>query len=104
MINSMMCFQFGVQFECESQREKCPYSKFFWSVFSPNAGKYGPEKLQIRHFSHSGYSRVYVASVGHNSYEGSYGTSHKIKLYTLFLWYELVHSSFSVVSTVHGMY
>ena len=42
-------------------REKCPYSEFFWSVFSriwteygeisvfsPNAGKYGPEKLQIR--------------------------------------------------------
>ena len=26
-------------------REKCPYSEFFWSVFSPNAGKYGPEKL-----------------------------------------------------------
>ena len=41
-------------------RRKCPYSEFFWSVFSriqylsvfsPNAGKYGPEKLQIRiHF------------------------------------------------------
>ena len=45
-------------------REKCPYSEFFWpvfsriwteygeirsiSVFSPNAGKYRPEKLQIR--------------------------------------------------------
>ena len=41
-------------------REKCPYLEFFWfvfscfrseylylSVFSPNAGKYGPEKLQI---------------------------------------------------------
>ena len=44
-------------------REKCPYLKFFWSVFSrirteygeirsisvfsPNAGKYGPEKLRI---------------------------------------------------------
>ena len=28
-------------------REKCPYSEFFWSVFSTNAGKYGPEKLQI---------------------------------------------------------
>ena len=24
-------------------REKCPYSELFWSVFSPNAGKYGPE-------------------------------------------------------------
>ena len=29
-------------------REKCPYSEFFWSVFSPNAGKYGPEKLRKR--------------------------------------------------------
>ena len=39
-------------------REKCPYSEFFWSVFSRirteygeilgNAGKYGPEKLRIR--------------------------------------------------------
>ena len=27
---------------------KCPYSEFFWSVFSPNAGKCEPEKLQIR--------------------------------------------------------
>ena len=28
--------------------EKCPYSEFFWSVLSPNAGKYGPEKLRVR--------------------------------------------------------
>ena len=28
--------------------EKCPYSEFFWSVFSSNAGKYEPEKLRIR--------------------------------------------------------
>ena len=26
-------------------REKCPYLEFLWSVFSPNAGKYGPKKL-----------------------------------------------------------
>ena len=25
-------------------REKCPNTDFFWSVFSPNTGKYGPEK------------------------------------------------------------
>ena len=47
----------------DTKREKCPYSEFFWSVvsrfwteyretpylsdFSPNAGKYGPEKLRI---------------------------------------------------------
>ena len=29
-------------------REKYPYSEFFWSVFSPNAKKYGPEKPRIR--------------------------------------------------------
>ena len=51
-------------------RGKCPYSEFFWSlfsrirteygeiqsisVFSPNAGKYRPEKLyEYEHFSHS---------------------------------------------------
>ena len=28
--------------------EKSPYSEFFWSVFSPNAGKYRPEKLRIQ--------------------------------------------------------
>ena len=41
--------------------EKCPYSEFFWSVFShnrtefeylsvlsPNVEKYGPEELRIR--------------------------------------------------------
>ena len=29
-------------------REKCPYLEFFWSVFSPNAEKYRPEKLRIQ--------------------------------------------------------
>ena len=29
-------------------RKKCPYSELFWSIFSPNAGKYGPGKLRIR--------------------------------------------------------
>ena len=24
-------------------RKECPYSELFWSVFSPNAGKYGPK-------------------------------------------------------------
>ena len=26
-----------------SQRKKCPYWELFWSVFSPNAAKCGPE-------------------------------------------------------------
>ena len=29
-------------------REKCPYSEFFWSVFSTIRTEYGPEKIQIR--------------------------------------------------------
>ena len=28
--------------------EKCPYSEFFWSIFSPIPTEYGPEKLVIR--------------------------------------------------------
>ena len=28
--------------------EKCPYSEIFWSVFSPNAGKYRPKRLRMR--------------------------------------------------------
>ena len=34
--------------DCSALPEKCPYSEFFWSKFSPNAGKYRPEKLRIR--------------------------------------------------------
>ena len=34
--------------ESFSLHEKYPYSEFFWSVFSLNAVKYGPEKLPIR--------------------------------------------------------
>ena len=30
-------------FMCRSLRKKCPYLELFWSVFSPNAGKYGPK-------------------------------------------------------------
>ena len=29
-------------------RENWPYLEFFWSVFSPNARKHGPEKLRIQ--------------------------------------------------------
>ena len=28
--------------------EKCSYSEIFWSVFNPNAAKYGPEKHRLR--------------------------------------------------------
>ena len=31
-----------------SLREKCPYSEFFWFVFSHIWTEYGPEKLRIR--------------------------------------------------------
>ena len=30
-------------FKMFSMREKCPYLELFWSVFRPNADKYGPE-------------------------------------------------------------
>ena len=32
-------------------RENSPFSEFFWSVFSPNAKKYGPENSKYEHFS-----------------------------------------------------
>ena len=34
-------------------RKKCPYSEFFWSIFSPNAGKYGQSNSEYGHFSRS---------------------------------------------------
>ena len=40
-------FSFNV-FINQSLREKCPYSEFFWSLFSRDAGIYGPEKLRIQ--------------------------------------------------------
>ena len=44
-----MCPEYNVFTEgWVSLREKCPYSEFFWSAFSLNEGKYGPEKLRIR--------------------------------------------------------
>ena len=30
-------------FSESSRNKKCPYSELLWSLFSPNAGKYGPE-------------------------------------------------------------
>ena len=33
--------------------EKCPYSEFFWSVFSLNGENKDPKKSEYRHFSHS---------------------------------------------------
>ena len=35
-------------------REKCPHSELFWSVFSPNGGKYGPDNSEYGHFLCSG--------------------------------------------------
>ena len=34
-------------------REKCPYSEFFWSVFSPNAGNTIQKNSEYGHFSRS---------------------------------------------------
>ena len=32
-----------LKYEKYTMHEKSPYSELFWSVFSPNAGKYVPE-------------------------------------------------------------
>ena len=34
-------------------RETCPNTEFFWSVFSPNAGKYGLEKTPYLNTFHA---------------------------------------------------
>ena len=57
-LNNIACEALFMKY---SLRENSPYSEFFWSVFSriwteygdlsvfsPNAGQYGPEKLRIR--------------------------------------------------------
>ena len=33
-------------------RKKCPYSELFWSVFSPNPGKYGPGLKKLAFLVH----------------------------------------------------
>ena len=50
MINAMFKTNTGNKniFSEHCVRKKYPYSEFFWSVFSSNAGKYGPENLRIR--------------------------------------------------------
>ena len=34
-------------------RKKCPYSELFWSIFSPNVGKYGQNNSEYGHLSRS---------------------------------------------------
>ena len=34
--------------------ENCPHSELFWSVFSPNGGKNGPDNSEYGHFLCSG--------------------------------------------------
>ena len=38
-------------------REVSKYGIFFWSVFSPNAGKYGPEKTSYMNTFHAVFVR-----------------------------------------------
>ena len=40
-------------FEFLTLLEKCPYSEFFWSVFSRIRTEYGPENSEYGHFSRS---------------------------------------------------
>ena len=44
----------------KSLHEKCLYSEFFWSIFSPNAGKHGPEKLHIQTLLTQGIFQKYI--------------------------------------------
>ena len=60
---------FGVFLVCiilhlDWTRKDIPYL----SVFSPNAGKYGPEKLQIGHFSRSELNLVVLILLTLNRY------------------------------------
>ena len=32
-----------IKYDTNTLRNRCPYLELLWSVFSPNAGKYGPE-------------------------------------------------------------
>ena len=41
-------------------REKCPYSKFFWSVFSRIRTEYGPEKPRIRTLFKYGHGKCCI--------------------------------------------
>ena len=61
---SFFFFFFGIDFCTQSynetwvcgrltRREKCPYSDFFWPVFSRIWIEYGPEKSGYGHFSRS---------------------------------------------------
>ena len=43
--------------------EKCPYSEFFWSASSPNAGKYGSEKPRIQTPFTQRYSGDYLCEI-----------------------------------------
>ena len=45
---SVILVNLGASLIKDILREKCPYLEFYWSVFSLNVGKYGPEKLRIR--------------------------------------------------------
>ena len=48
-------FTGGIERDCQNKslREKFPYLEFFWSIFSPNAGKYGPGNIRIRTSFHA---------------------------------------------------
>ena len=45
-IVTLLCYRYAL-------RKKCPYLELYWSVFSPNAGKYGQNNYEYGHFSRS---------------------------------------------------
>ena len=47
-------FQFSAAFDCVKSVQIRSFSGPYFSVFSPNTGKYGPKKTSVfRHFSRS---------------------------------------------------
>ena len=57
-----------------SLHKTCPYWELFWSVFSPNAGKYGSEKFRIRTL-HAVY---FTDKIARNQYEAQHFSSNTI--------------------------
>ena len=69
-------------------REKCPYSKFIWPVFSPNAGKYDPEKLRIRRLFTQYVINIVPKSINNNIS----GQCFILNFYAIFYLWALIYS------------
>ena len=72
-----------------SLRKNCPYLELFWSVFNPNVGKCGPEKLQtwtlftqwLRYFLFFLLIALLMWQCKHGIYRSSYDQIFHVKWY-----------------------